>query len=367
MAAPARAEDLLDLARSRDSGDRQRLLSGLADLLGAGRDAARDAAVRPLLDDVFTTVALESEPGVRRILAAELARAGWAPRALVETLAQDSIEVARPLLAYSPLLGDDALARLVPVMPAAHQIEVARRPGIGAATADALLAAGDPAVLAALAGNPAAAIDEPRMERLVEAARGAAALRAPLVRHPALSRRLAVKLYPHLGDTLRAALQARFPGEAAGLTRAADEAARDAFFRGDRPSPNARPARDAAREEMERRLAAKLLAAGRLRPGYLLRSLRDGEPGVFEAALCALGGFESEAVRRAVRERPDRLALACAAVGVDRLAFPEILSRARRLNGLPPDPAPAQAAGIAEAFRLQPQAAAEVFRTAALG
>jgi uncharacterized protein (DUF2336 family) len=88
-----------------------------------------------------------------------------------------------------------------------------------------------------------------------------------------------------------------------------------------------------AREEMQRRLIDKLHAAGQLRPGYLVRVLREGRLALFAAALARLGGFPPEQVREAMDgPRPELLQLACATVGIDRSAFPTILHMVRALN-----------------------------------
>lgn len=85
----------------------------------------------------------------------------------------------------------------------------------------------------------------------------------------------------------------------------------------------------------EGRLVEKLAQTGRLRPGFLVRMLREGRLGLFEAALARLGGFEAAEIRCAMmsRDKPELLALACAAIGMDRGAFPTILSLVRNLNG----------------------------------
>ena len=83
---------------------------------------------------------------------------------------------------------------------------------------------------------------------------------------------------------------------------------------------------------VELKLVAKLDAAGQLKAGYLLKALKDHQLGLFEAALAKLGNFRVEDVHRAVmsRDRPELVALACAAVAIDRSAFPTILELVRQ-------------------------------------
>ncbi len=78
----------------------------------------------------------------------------------------------------------------------------------------------------------------------------------------------------------------------------------------------------------------KLHAAGQLRPGYLVRALQRGPP-----RRCSpppwrtLGGCESTiCAGRSGSDRPELLALACAAVGIDRSVFPTLLGMVRQLN-----------------------------------
>jgi uncharacterized protein (DUF2336 family) len=92
--------------------------------------------------------------------------------------------------------------------------------------------------------------------------------------------------------------------------------------------------REGEQEEMERRLIAKLDVAGQLRPGYLLRALREHRLSLFLGGLTTLGRFEPSQIQRAAdSDKPELLALACAAVGIDRSVFPTILELVRELNG----------------------------------
>jgi uncharacterized protein (DUF2336 family) len=84
---------------------------------------------------------------------------------------------------------------------------------------------------------------------------------------------------------------------------------------------------------MERRVVAKLEAAGQLRPGVLVRALNEGKLGLFMTALSALAGVSTEDVRTAIdAEQPDTLLVICTLSGIDKGAFPSLLNMVRRLN-----------------------------------
>ena len=363
MSLAVQGNNLISLARSREIGDRERLLLGVTELCDSSPDSFRPE-VQALLDNVFMALVVEAERDIRRALAERLAGAEWAPKALINVLALDEIEIARPIIARSPLLQDHDLIRLLVEATIEHQIEVARRPQLSARVVDAVIDRGEPAVLTALVGNPTAEVTEASMSRLVESSRRIAALRTPLARHPKLTRMLAEQLYSWVGQALRAAIADRFRIDSAELDDKIAQAVKAAHGRQAQEERQVLLRRDGEREEMERRLIAKLDAAGQLRPGYLVRALKERKLSLFENALAVLGGFNVADVRAAVdAPSPEPLALACAAVGIDRVVFPTVLSLVRELNGGRPFGMDS-GRRILHAFGLEGGIAAEQFRQA---
>jgi uncharacterized protein (DUF2336 family) len=308
--------------------DRERLLARLVDLCEAQPVPLASTAAEEL-EAVFLTLATDAERDIRARLAERLARADWAPQKLIETLARDDIEVARPIIAASPLLKDQALIWILSEATLAHRIEVAMRPRLGAAVVEAVVDQAEPAVLTALAANPTADISPDAMARLVDFARTVAALGAPLSAHPRMSAELAKTLYLWVGQSLREAIVARFEVDAAALEAAIAGSVAEAAPRAPR-----RRGPDAS----TLKLVSKLADAEQLRPSYLMRALKDHNVELFEAALAKLGPYRVEDVHRAVMSahKPELLGLACAGVGIDRSAFPTLLELVRQCNdGLP--------------------------------
>ncbi|WP_309628503.1 DUF2336 domain-containing protein [Brevundimonas sp.] len=350
------AQHLLELARGKGVDDRRRLLLGIAALCDATPPGAEAS---PILGEIFMVIARQAERDIRKALSDSLAAAEWAPPALIAMLALDEIEIARPVIAQSPLLKDQDLLRVLVEATIEHQIEVARRPRISGRVADAIIDRGEPASLTALAGNKTAEVSEDALGRLVEQSRRVAALRAPLTRHPRLNDALATQLYQWVGQSLREAIGERFRVDESKLAEAIDAVVRPA------PPAGAEPlGLDAAEvtdpEEMERRLVAKLQSAGQLRAGFLIRAVREKRLTLFEHGIAALGGFPITHIRAAiVRPSPDALFLACAAVGIDRAVFPAVLDEIRKLNGGWPGDGDE---GYAGRMTLPPSAAMREFR-----
>jgi uncharacterized protein (DUF2336 family) len=328
-----RPSELLALARNNSLDARQRLLLGIAALCDARPPSGE---LSPVLSEIFLTLARQAEREVRRALSERLANADWAPTALINVLALDEIEIARPVLEASPILQDDDLLRVLIEASLEHQIAVARRARISGRVADAVIDAAEPAVLMALATNRTAEISVEGLRRLVEHSRRVAALRGPLTRHPLLTEALAEQLYQWVGTALRQSISARFTID----ERALGGAVYDAIEGVLRPAmPEDAPLDHPGRDEMERRLIDKLNAAGQLRAGYLIRAIREKRLSLFEHGLAALGGFTVSQVRQAlIAPTPEALYYACAAVGIDRAVFPTLLTELRGLNrSLPGD------------------------------
>ncbi|WP_312083940.1 DUF2336 domain-containing protein [Brevundimonas sp.] len=346
---------MLTLASSRSAEDRQRLLLKVTGLCEAG---APPPTVAPLLADIFLTLTAQAERDIRLALAERIAGADWAPAALVNMLALDEIEIARPVITASPLLKDADLIRLLIEATLEHQIAVARRPRLSDAVCDAIIDRGEAVTMTALASNRTAQISDAAMRRLVDQSRRVAGLRAPLTRHPRLNQDLAQELYQWVGQALRQSIGERFRIDDARLNAAVQQSAAVAVGTPEwRAAPTSRLAENRERAEMERRLVDKLQAAGQLRPGLLVRALREQRFELFEQALAALGGFSDAQVRQAVRApTAEALYLACIAVGVDKAVFASLLVEVRKLTGgLPGDggwtATPMNAHSAARAFR----------------
>lgn len=326
--APA-AGELLALARDPSPDARQRLLLGVIALCDA---SPPDGELSPVLGEIFLSLAKQAEREVRRALAERLAGADWAPAALVNLLALDEIEIARPVILSSPILQDDDLLRVLIEASLEHQIAVARRPRISGRVADAVIDRGEPAVLAALATNRTAEVSAEGLRRLVEHSRRIAALRGPLIRHPRLTQALAQEMYHWLGDALRQSIVARFEVDEPRLGAAVYDAVEGVLRPAGRSSVDT-----PEREEMERRLAAKLHAAGQLRAGVVVRAARERRLSLFVHGLAMIGGFTVAQVRGALAApTPEPLFYACVAIDIDRAVFPSLLADLRDMNqGLP--------------------------------
>lgn len=323
--------ELLVLASSRSADDRQRLLLKVTSLCESNPPPPK---VAPLLSDIFLALTAQAERDIRLALSERIAGVDWAPPALVNMLALDEIEIARPVITSSPLLQNADLIRLLIEATLEHQIAVARRPQLARPVVDTIVDRAEPVTMTALASNRTADIGEDAMRKLVDHSRRIAGLRAPLTRHPRLNEQLAQQLYQWVGQALRQSIGERFRIDDAQLNAAVQDAAAKAVGSPEWRAMSARMTEDRARIDAERRLVEKLQAAGQLRPGLLVRALREQRFELFEQTLAVLGGFSEAQVHHAIRApTAEPLYLACIAVGVDKAVFASLLVEVRKLSG----------------------------------
>jgi uncharacterized protein (DUF2336 family) len=294
------------------------------------------------IDAFLHRLVMDAPRDARARLAARLAGSRWAPPALARALAEDDIAVAQAVLLRSPHLRDHDLMRVFTEGTLDHQSAIARRPNLSPPLVEMILQTREPVLLTALATNDRAEFSFDAMRRLVEASRQHAALRTPLARHPRLTQELAQQLSGWGSEPLKHLLAARFR----------------------LPPRTPDPVELTEDAEHEQLLMDKLEKAGRLRLGYLLEALRDGQLPLFVAALARLGGFTPAEVRLAIdSDRPELLALACASVGIDQQVFPTILAAVRALNGGHPGGGEEGARRASGAFApFEPGVAARAFR-----
>jgi uncharacterized protein (DUF2336 family) len=274
---------------------------------------------RKLAADILKRLSKDVEMSIRIALAERLAGDPAAPHDLIVLLCDDRIEVARPILARSPLLSDADLIRVIESGSEGHQIAVAARPAIGEGVSAALARHACEAAVIALLRNSTAKLGWSAFEQLSERARKSSDLQEPLVRRSDLPPELAHRLTLWVSGALKTALIARYPEAAQTLGSAIGETT--ASFESGEPAISGVNAR---------KLVEKLHHSGQLRASFLIRVLNQGQMELFEYAFAALLSMEPETMRKALYgDNPMTVALACRAAGIDRSVFQTVFNLSR--------------------------------------
>lgn len=199
-AAPAQADQLL----AGDDDPRVRAVVGRKLAPRAPELAGATDRLRALAWGTLCNLAADTAVLVRAVIAEELKALPDAPRDLILRLAGDAaMEVAEPVIRFSPLLTEADLLALIEAPPVPATVTaVARRPQLSEALSDAIAARADDGAIAALLGNESAAIREHTLDTLIAQAATRQAWQERLVRRPGLPPRATLALVAVVADHL---------------------------------------------------------------------------------------------------------------------------------------------------------------------
>ncbi|HEY1614590.1 MAG TPA: DUF2336 domain-containing protein [Rhizomicrobium sp.] len=295
---------------------------------------------RALMRDILRRLASDVEMSIRIALAERLADDPNAPLELILLLVDDRVEVARPIILRSRQLGDAELLDLIARTDDGMRAVLAERPHIAASITSVLANSDAEPVLVALARNVTASFDDATFAVLVEKSRGIAALHEPLATRSDLPVALALRMCAWVSEALKTYLVRTYRFD----PDVADELVTQASQIVDEERHGSTGAA---------KLIAKLAAADQLRPGFLVRVLRQGQYELFDLGFARLLDLELEVFRDLFYARSAGcVALACRAGGIDRSVFATVLELVAKFRNRPSAAGPDERISVDRAFAL---------------
>jgi uncharacterized protein (DUF2336 family) len=279
----------------------------LAAKFGRQYDSLLDGETRSLADAVLALLVRDLEKKVRQTLAEALAASPNLPSQVASRLARDDIEVARPVLEQSPVLGDEELAEIVRTSALQYAFAVAGREHLSECLSEILADTGEAEVVGRLVGNHGARISVKTLRRVAEDYRDDRSVQERLIRRPALPYEMV--------DLLVAAIGERLEWELVRERRMSAEEARQLMAATRDRATLSIVTREHAERSLERELRQRL-SNGELGPEDILAFLRDGEIGRVEAGLVLLADSDLTRTRQLLYGVDKRgLAALCARAG----------------------------------------------------
>jgi uncharacterized protein (DUF2336 family) len=199
----AGARTNLALTNDREECVRASLAEKIGRLL-PGLFSSEKEHLRELTLAALNALSQDKATAVRAALSEAVKHLDCVPKPIVQRLARD-IEtiVALPVLEFSPLLDDDDILEILAAARANDVFcAVARRKGLSADAADAIVATLDTKAVATLIGNESAKIRKATLDKIVVRAAEVAELHYPLVLRADLSPGLIRKLARFVGTAL---------------------------------------------------------------------------------------------------------------------------------------------------------------------
>lgn len=307
---------LYELAQERSEQSRRVLVENIADLF-LSPEGRLNEHQRVLMTDLLHRLLSDMEVTVRKELAEHLNEYDGVPPDLMIMLANDAIEIARPILEKSDVLRDEDLIEIIRTRSDEHRLCIAMRDHVSEAVSDVLVEEGSPNVVEALLKNSHAEISKSAMSYLVAESRRVDRFQEPLLSRHDLPPELAHRMFWWVSAALRRRILQDFSHmNVAHLDKALQGATRQAIA-GHNPQASA----DAAALT----LAGHMAEQGQLTISFLAQALRQQKIPVFLAGLSKLSGVSLAVARRIFDDHAgDSLAVLFRAMDASRQEFTSI-------------------------------------------
>lgn len=358
IAASSDMQDLFALARDTSIRARMQLVQVIGDLF-ANREEVLTERERALMNEILEKLVADFEMSVRRALAKRIADLSDAPASLVTILANDEIEVARPVLMKSGVLQDSQLIEVVCNRTRQHQIAIALRRDLSEPVSEALVENGSDDVIRTLLENQSAKISQATMEYLVDQARHVDTFQEPLINRSDLGGPLVERLYRHVSAALRVRIIETYDIDVTHLDDALEDVTREMADAQTLHSQVCSAGSPAAE-----RLARRIAEEGTLDVALVIKVLRRGEIPLFEALMAEMSGIRPPRLQRILYEDGGKgLAVMCRALDIHKANFAPLflLSRKGRTGEQVVDPC--EVSSVMRFFdNVAPEAARPVLR-----
>lgn len=192
-------EKLYELARDKKPESRALLSHEVSSILEADVTPTEGEMVA----DVLIELLRQAEKDLRQTLSEKLSVLENVPLRLVLQLANDEIEIARPVLKDSPVLGDMDLMYIIKSKTSEYWQAIATRKKLSEQVIDVLADTEDFETALALSENTGITLTEHAMTALSDIARDSDVLAMPLLRRSEVPSDLAMALYKYVGEEIK--------------------------------------------------------------------------------------------------------------------------------------------------------------------
>ncbi len=192
-------QHLRDLAHDRDPSSRAELARSVGQILEA-QVSPRESEI---IADILIGLLRQAEADVRYALSEQLSTIEDAPLRVVLQLANDDIEIAKPVLINSTVLGDMDLMYIIKSKTNEYWKTIATRANLNEKVIDVLADTQDFDTALALVENEGIKLTEHSLLVLSDIAQGSDILAKPLLLREEAGQDIAVKLYKFVGEEIK--------------------------------------------------------------------------------------------------------------------------------------------------------------------
>ncbi|MEH6547522.1 MAG: DUF2336 domain-containing protein [Sneathiella sp.] len=312
---------LIALSKDSSARGRRQLFSNISDLFltDDNRLSEREHA---LVTSILTKLLAEIETTLRQNLAEGLAELSDAPHDLISLLANDEIDVARPILFKSHLLEEPDLIEIIKNRSKEHLLVIAERDDISQTISELLINFGDEDVVSHLIENGDAQISRESMEYLVEESKRIDRFQEPLIARHDIPTDLAHKMFWWVSAALRRHILQNFEIDELELNEKIIAAAKLEY--------NYDVSANSSHAD---KLVAELAARSELTDRFLVQTLRSKQIRLFITGLAYKASLPYLTISRFIYDpNAEALAVVLRALEFDRNAFSAVFLLTRNIS-----------------------------------
>jgi len=303
---------LLALSRDRSVEGRKRLATLIGALFSDDRGHISDKEKAIILEILEKTIS-EIEVSVRAQISERLATMENIPQNLVNFLANDSSEVAFPILKESGVLKDEELIEIIKKRSQEHQIAISMRHKVSLGVSQELIETGSEQVIVSLLNNKNASISQAAFEYLEAESRRVDTFQEPLLRREDLPPQTAQRMYLWVSAALREIISQNFDINGDVIDELLEQTAMNLY---------SAEVGESEYSDKSQKLAEELVRNGQASTEMLIKVLSVGEVHLFASLLSNISGVRENLVLKLTLEpEGEGLAVICKGLGFDKEVY----------------------------------------------
>ncbi len=316
---------LQELARQSTTASRSELAQSIV-ILFDRPDGELSPEARKVAYDILHAVVRDIEMAARQEIARRLAERADAPHDLIRFLANDSIEIAFPVLSKSGVLDDADLIGVIRSHTIEHSLAIATRPALSLSVTDALIATDAEDVIVETLKNPGSKITPGTMVRLVEKSRESRAIREPILMRPEMNPELALRMFLWVTEALREHILRNYKFDRAAVNQLCDQIVSEEIENF--------AVKSGKSGDFSKKLPTLIKEKGKLTPEMLILALREADVKMFVVMFARMTDLKSQLVDRLLFDPTGRgLVIACKSLGAGKIAFASLFSLSQKIRG----------------------------------
>ena len=315
---------LQELARQSTTASRSALAQSIV-ILFDRPDGELSPEARKVAYDILHAVVRDIEMAARQEIARRLAERADAPHDLIRFLANDSIEIAFPVLSKSGVLDDADLIEIIRSRTHEHAMAITARPALSPSVTDALIATGAEDVIVETLKNTGSEVTPGTMVRLVEKSRESKTIREPILMRPEMNPELALRMFLWVTANLREHILRNYKFDRVAVNQLCDQIVAEEIVNFSRAG--------VGRSELSKKISHLIKNKGKITPEMLILALREGDVNTFITLFNRMTELKAPMIDRLLFDPTGRgLAIACKACVTGKIAFVSMFSLAQKIR-----------------------------------